>query len=186
MVSAAAAAPGGRGCPCAGPHPATPNRTSRPAAPARSPSPRPRGVPGDSGAVLSHGGPARPWRVSSWAREPGGSEGRVAAVVKALPWQRGQTGRGAPAVPRRCPASRSLSRGLASALRGGHRAGTASDGPGAGVTRECCFWGEFRGFLCEFDFDLVSCHVPQVPYFFNAFIYSSLTKVWVSAECVNW
>lgn len=90
MVSAAAAAaPGGRGCPCARPHRAGPNRTSRPAS---SPSPHPLGVRGDGGAVLSHGGPARPWRAPSWARGAGRRERRGAAVVKVLPWQRGGTG----------------------------------------------------------------------------------------------
>lgn len=169
MVSAAAAAaPGGRGCPCARPHRAGPNRTSRPAS---SPSPHPLGVRGDGGAVLSHGGPARPWRAPSWARGAGRREGRGAAVVKVLPWQRGGTG--SPGGPQP-PAAQLPGRGVSPRPS---VVGTASDGPGADVTRECCFWGVFRGFLPEFNFGL-SCHDPQVPYVFNAFIYSGLTKVW--------
>lgn len=105
----------------------------------------------------------------------------MAALLK--PFRGSGAGRGAHAVPRLLQAAASCGAALregghASALRGAGGAGAASDGPDTGVTREGCFWGVFRGFLPDFDFDLPSCRVPQVPYLFNPFIYSSVTKVW--------
>lgn len=102
-------------------------------------------------------------------------------MIKALPWQRDGTGSpGGPQAPAAWASAAQLPGSEVSPRPSvvGSGAGTASDGPGAGVTRECFFWGVFRGFLREFNFDLLSCHVPQVPYLFSAFIYSSLTKVW--------
>lgn len=177
MVSAGSGGAGrAEGCPCARPHRGGPNRISRPTDPDSSPSLHTLGVPGDSGTVLSHGSPERPWRASSWARGPGGAEGEWRLWLKPFPGS--GMGRGASAVPRLQQPAASGREVSPRPSVVGSGAGTASDGPGAGVARECCFWGVFRGFLREFNFSLLSCHVPQVPYLFHAFIYSSLTKVW--------
>lgn len=91
--------------------------------------------------MLSHRGPARPWRVSSRARGTGRRGGPVAAVVKALPCS--GAGRGAPAVPASPqPAASAAQLSGREVTPGpsvvGSSAGTASDGLGTGVPRECC------------------------------------------------